>query len=159
MAGVRLHPQRDARHHDQRPRRPEHVAARRERERQCQRRPQREELPWIGAGLVGLAEVGEERADAEQREQRRAARAPSAGPARRAHIATTKACSSAKRPKRPSVSQLAAIQKTTPSPAERGGQHRDAARQDARQAGRRIIETREVLQLPQAARIEPLLVR
>jgi len=70
VASVRMHPQRHAGHRDKRPRRPQHVAARGQRQRQRQRRPQREELPGVGAGLVGLAEVGEEAADGDQRQQR-----------------------------------------------------------------------------------------
>ena len=82
VPGVRVDPERDAGHHHQRPGRPQHVAARGDAERQRQHRPDGEQLPRVGAGLVGLAEVGEERADREQGEQRRAAPARPAATAR-----------------------------------------------------------------------------
>ena len=78
VSRMRLHPQRDRAHHDERPRRPQHVAACADAQRQCERGPQCEQLPRVGAGLIGLAEVGEQSADREQREQaeRRARRGP-----------------------------------------------------------------------------------
>ena len=83
------------------------------------------ELPGVGAGLVGLAEVGEQRAGGEQHHERE--RRALTGPvsARDSHR-DDRALQTAKRAEAERVSQLAAIQKIRPRPAARHRQHGQA---------------------------------
>ena len=66
---MRLQGQRDGRHRHQHPGRPQRIAAQRQAQRQADGGPQRKQLPGIGAGLVGLTEIGQQAADAQQRQQ------------------------------------------------------------------------------------------
>ena len=81
-AGVGLGPEGDRGQGNDGPGCPEGIGTYRQGQGQGEQPPQGEELPGVGPGLIGLAEVGQEAADAEQRQQPqgRAGRGQGRGP-------------------------------------------------------------------------------
>jgi hypothetical protein len=143
VAEVGVCPQRDGRHHHQGPGRPQHIAARAQAQRQGEHGPEGEELPRVGAGLVGLAEVGEQGTDAQQREQRQ--RHPRDGPQCRA--STHRAHEAHQQREAPEAAERLPVGGDPHHHAkaqQRRGHHRQAARQAVRKsAGLAVGITRE----------------
>ena len=153
MACMGLHPQGGGRGQHQHPRRPQHVAARHQAQGQGQHGPQGEQLPRIGARLVGLAEIREQAADSQQGQQQQ-------GHARLGHGKCAHA-SGGKHPlQQGKAAHAAQLFPVGGNPADqshaqqRDAQHCHAARQPVGQARRFALEAGHLLQLPGLLGIE-----